>query len=43
MTDRAFWIAIRKALLEIVAYIEDRWDITPRTKDCRDEYRRRAR
>jgi len=36
MTDRDFWLAIRRALLIIVEAIEQMLDITPTTKNCRD-------
>ena len=30
MTDRDFWIALRAALLAVVAAIEKRWGIEPK-------------
>ena len=37
MTDRDFWIKIRKGLLEIVDAIERKLAMTPRTAELRKE------
>jgi hypothetical protein len=35
MTDRAFWISVREALLLLVSAIEKMLDIRPSTAECR--------